>query len=263
MQAECLVANVGCVWAAQTPLGFRERVETAQTHPTVLRELAERVRGIQARYRPPARRISSGFEALDAALGGGFPAGALHELVAASHATAGRTLALRIAANAAGPGRWILYFDAAGDLYPPAAEFMGLALDRLLIMRIHRRGDTLWALEQTLRCPAVAAAVASVGKLEPLEARRLQLAAETGGGVLLLVSTPADSRADRAAKLGPATFAATRIRLLPLTVESGGRGVRAEIIKSREGGATRAVDVVLEDGFHAEGAEKTQRRKSS
>jgi protein ImuA len=225
------------------------------------------VRRIQARYHPPARRIPSGFGELDAALGGGFLAGALHELLAASHATAARTLALRIAANAAGAGRWILYFDAAGDLYPPAAEFMGVSLERLLIVRIHRRADTLWALEQALRCPAVAAAVASVGKLEPIEARRLQLAAETGGGVLLLLAALPERGG--AASLGPGTFAATRVRLLPLLIESGRRGVRVEIVKSREGGAARAVDVVLEDGFQdrqrrgAEHTEKTQRRRSS
>jgi protein ImuA len=234
--------------------------------------LAERAQKIQARYHAPQKRVESGFDELDAALGGGFPAGALHELIAASNATGARALALRIAANAAGAGRWILYFDAAGDLYPPSAEFMGISLERLLVVRIHRRADTLWALEQALRCSAVAAVVAAVGRLEPLEARRLQLAAEIGGAVVLLVSTLPERGGG--VNLGPATFAATRLLLSPIAVEEASkaerRSVRAEILKSREGGAAaRVVDVLLEDGFQrrqrgdAEDTKKTQRRKYS
>lgn len=283
-RTEAILASVNGCFIAPPPANLEMRAAaeliTRQTDPASsetlrrarLSELTERVQKIQARYHAPPKRVESGFCELDAALGGGFLAGALHELAAASHATASRTLALRIAANAAGQGRWILYFDAAGDLYPPTAEFLGISLERLLVARVHRRADTLWALEQVLRCSAVAAVVASVGRLAPLEARRLQLAAEIGGGVALLVSTLPESRGG-GANLGPATFAATRLVLSPTAVESAGaarrRGVRVEIVKSREGGAARMVDVVLEDGFQdrqrrgAEHAEKTQRRKSS
>ena len=78
-------------------------------------------------------------------------------------------------------GRWS-WWTADGHFYPPAAVRLGIALDRLLLVRVDNRADHDWALDQALRCPAVAAVMAwpeaLAGRLDGRTFRRLQLAAE-------------------------------------------------------------------------------------
>ena len=47
--------------------------------------------------------------------------------------------------------------------------------------------DELWALDQALRCPGVSAVWTWIDRLDPPAFRRLQLAAETGRTLGLLV----------------------------------------------------------------------------
>ncbi len=105
------------------------------------------------------------------------------------------------------PTKWVFYLDTAGDFYPPAAIQLGLPLERLLVIRTKRNVDALWVCEQVLRCPAVAAVVLPIRAMDAYVSRRLQLAAETGGGLGFLL---------RSAARGGHTFAATRLRLDPL-----------------------------------------------
>ncbi len=187
-----------------------------------LAELAER---IGARARSNIRHCPSGWPRLDHALGGGFAFPGLHELVAAVPGAPVRTIALQIAAHAAAgahdfvatastagsdvPGRWILYIEdhSAPDLYPPAAVDCGVSLGRLILIRTRGVFDALWVCEQALRCSAVAAVVLSLRHLESYVSRRLQLAAEEGGGLGLVLRS--DSRAGH-------TFASSRILIEPL-----------------------------------------------
>ncbi|MBI5864774.1 MAG: hypothetical protein HZB38_09745 [Planctomycetes bacterium] len=228
-----------------------------------LAALADSVARLQARYRPPPKQVSSGWAELDAALGGGFRLGALHELVAASAATAACTLALRTAILAADRERWIICFDRFNDWYPPGLEECGVALERLLVLRTQRREETLWALEQTLRCPAVAAVLASPGRLEPLEARRLQLAADTGGGLGLLLHLAPPVRSNNpgtqiaAMQLGEATFAATRLLIAPLPTADA-RGVRIKLIKAAKAAGTCEMNIMLDRDRTPRGQEKEE-----
>jgi len=105
------------------------------------------------------------------------------------------------------PAKWVFYIDTAGDFYPPAAVQLGLPLERLLVIRTKRNVDALWVCEQALRCPAVAAVVLPIRAMDTYVSRRLQLAAETGGGLGFLL---------RSAARGGHTFAATRLRIDPL-----------------------------------------------
>ena len=52
----------------------------------------------------------------------------------------------------------------------------------------------LWGMAESLRCPGVAAVIGAAGALSRIEARRLQLAAETGAGTGLLLRTPLRGR---------------------------------------------------------------------
>ena len=141
----------------------------------------------------PDRSFVTGLPALDALPpGGAFARGAVHELLAAS--ADGQPLFFaavlaRGAGHSANDSPAIIWSDPAGELYPPALADLGIPLERLFLLR-PGEADHVWAIAECLRCRGVAAVVAGLPsrrRLSRIEARRLQLAAERGGGVGLLL----------------------------------------------------------------------------
>jgi protein ImuA len=170
-------------------------------------ELAEQIRQLHYHGRTPPPRCPSGLPALDAALGGGFVMAAVHELVAANEGAPAHSMALRMAAQAAGRHKWIFYIDTQQELYPPGVAQLGVPLGRLMVVRALRSADALWVCEQALRCQAVAAVVLPLRSIDAYTSRRLQLAAEAGGSLGLLICQD---------QHGGHTFAASRLRIEPL-----------------------------------------------
>ena len=130
--------------------------------------------------RPP---FALGLAGLDAHLGGGLPRGCLHEVAGAvdDGAAAGFCAALlgRLSAEPmAGP---VLWCQPTLDLYGPGLAAFGLDPARLIVVTARRPADRLWAMEEGLRCPALAAVLGELDALDLTAARRLQLAAETSG----------------------------------------------------------------------------------
>lgn len=201
-----------------------------------LAELREKVRRLQAARRPASGSCLTGLPLLDRALGGGLATASLHEFLAPCGQAPIRTLALRAAMQAlAGsdphgwrfrPDRWLMYLDTLGDFYPPAAARLGLPLERLLVIRVRRPVDALWTCEQALRCPAVGVVIATVRAIDPYASRRLQLAAEAGGGLGILL------RHEEAREI---TFAASRLRFTPQPSPAGFWRTQVEVLKLREG----------------------------
>ena len=74
-----------------------------------------------------------------------------------------------------------------GELYGPGLARFGLAPDRVILVQCRDEAEVLWSFEEALRCRGVACAVAEIGRLDLLASRRLQLAAEAGGGVGLVL----------------------------------------------------------------------------
>ena len=74
----------------------------------------------------------------------------------------------------------------AGDTYGLGCDLFGLAARELVIVKVARATDALWAMEEALKCRALAAAVAELPNDAPLAdltaTRRLTLAAREGGG---------------------------------------------------------------------------------
>jgi hypothetical protein len=146
-------------------------------------------------------RCTSGLAVLDGALRGGLARGAIHELLAAGDGAA-LSVALLFAARAVARSGWVMFVETRGDgaakqqsdeagsveLYPPGVAALGVPLERLVVARAADPVDALWVCEQALRCRAVAAVIAPLGRIEPYASRRLQLAAEAGGGVGLIVA---------------------------------------------------------------------------
>ena len=136
--------------------------------------------------------IPTGLGALDEiAPEGGFEQGAIHEILSSPEHGAARTFALTISrlchfSGTAERGA-LVWCDEASDLYPPAIASSGIPLNRLYLLRPEKRDDLIWAITECLRCKGVAATIAQVNHLSRIEARRLQLAAERGGGMGLLL----------------------------------------------------------------------------
>ncbi len=136
----------------------------------------------------PGRVVASGLAALDAVLpGGGLPVGAVTELAGARDGGGAMTLAMLLSARAARRRKHVIVVDRHHTLYPPAMVQLGLDTTRLIVVRPARWAEAFWVFEEALRCPAVAAVVGSLGRLEVRASRRLQLAAERGGGMALIV----------------------------------------------------------------------------
>ncbi|GGF12156.1 hypothetical protein GCM10011611_17230 [Aliidongia dinghuensis] len=169
------------------------------------------LRRLEGPGRAAAGVVPTGFDAIDRALpDGGLARGALHEIVAdeADQAAASGFLARLLAGlGAAGPVLWCL---ADPDLYGPGLARLGLAPGRLILARARRDADLLWAMEEGLKTPGLAAVLGEPHGLDLTASRRLQLAAESTGGVGLVLRRAQAADADQR---GKATAAVTRWRV--------------------------------------------------
>lgn len=198
---------------SETPSSRVARDGARQARLQQLREMLDRHRQHQ---RGGGRRVvPTGLTGLDEMLPrGGLPGGAVTEILSSLDGGGATTLALRAALAAAGDTGGVVVVDSRGDFYPPAFWRLGMAVDRLVVIRTSNLREALWAVDQALRCSAVAAVVAPVGRLEDATSRRLQLAAESRGGLALLLRPVTDQRH---------SFAAVQMRVEPVGVDEGGR----------------------------------------
>jgi protein ImuA len=145
-----------------------------------------------------ARSFRTRLESFDAlAPDGVFQGGAVHELLWSRQFTFPTSIAVLLAKAAQDNGGAIAWSDPERELHLPALAAAGISLRHLILLRGINRADQLWALAECLRCRGVSATVASIPQLNQIEARRLQLAAERGGGVGLFMRpyTPGRSAA--------------------------------------------------------------------
>jgi protein ImuA len=126
-----------------------------------------------------------GITAIDAGLpSGGLALGALHEVASAETESEDGAVAAAFLAGIVArlsPERPVLWCLRHGDLYPPGLALYGLAPQRLILARAPDDQEILWAMEEGLRSPALAAVIGEVKTLSAPASRRLQLAAETSG----------------------------------------------------------------------------------
>ena len=175
---------------------------------------------------PPARRLG-GFEDETEAVSTGIPGldqllpqrglvpGTLTEWLAEETGSGAVQLAMLAAREALQNGPLIV-IDWPPMIYPPALERIGVPLEQTVFVRPDSLGDALWALEQSLRSPVPGAVFSRVGRLSSRVARRLQLAAEAGSTVGLLLR-PGTAR-------GQANWADVRFGVAPVPLGSSLRG---------------------------------------
>jgi protein ImuA len=147
----------------------------------------------------PEERLNLGLPPVDAILGGGLACAALHELAPAAPAqfgtAAGFALALAALRIATGGSALLIQTDfaaaEAGAIYGPGLDGLGLPMERLVLVRVPRPVDALWAFEEALKSRGVAIIIAELphaGEAADFTAtRRLTLAARAGGGIGLLL----------------------------------------------------------------------------
>jgi protein ImuA len=218
--------------------------------------LRERVRRIE---RPAAEHgvLPLGIAAIDRTLpGGGLARGALHEILGmggdeedgALVAAFTADLIKRLDGDA--PVLWCLPY---ADLYGPGLAACGLDPRRLVLVRTACDAEILWAMEEGLRAPGIAAVVGEVSALPPVTSRRLQLAAERSGVTAFLLRRWRNAGTAARERNQP-NAAATRWRIsaLPSIPTGGEPGVglpcwRIELLRCR-GGEAGSWEVAVEEG---------------
>ncbi len=136
----------------------------------------------------PAPTFASGFPQLDAELpGGGWPRGALTELLAEHEGIGELGLLLPALAALTAAGQIVVLIAPPHDAHAPAWAAAGIRLDGLRLVFPRRPRDALWAGVEALRCGGVAATLLWLdsqwrGQLPANSLRRLHLAAGEGGG---------------------------------------------------------------------------------
>ena len=162
--------------------------------------------------------IPTGIAALDERLpGGGWPRGALTEILAAREGMGALRLLAPALAAWSRAERWLVFVSPPYLPYPPALAAFDIDLDRVLLVREPDRKRMLWALEQALRSGACGAVLGWLAQADMPVLRRLQLAAAAGAALGFLFRPQAAARTASPAALRlliDATPAHTTVQLL-------------------------------------------------
>ena len=171
----------------------------------LITELRDRIRQVETASRiDDGSLVKNGCAAIDHLLPEkGYARGTLVQWITAGGSGAD-FLSLRVAQKACEDGGALVVIDPLKQFFPPAAAAIGINLDNLIVLRTGSRSpmtksttdnyqDLLWAVDQSLRCPAVAAVW---GPLQINERwfRRFQLSAESSGCLGLFLQSPAAAK---------------------------------------------------------------------
>jgi cell division inhibitor SulA len=200
---------------------LKQTVESLLEHPQLWRG---------ARRSAP-HVIASGHAELDASLSGGWPGGALTEILLPQPGIGELELVLPALLRLGRERRWIALIGAPYTHRSPAWQNSGMNLSRLLWVHPRSARERLLAMEQAMRNGTCGGVLGwSDGSFGTRELRRLQLAAEHGNcmGILFNVQT----------KAGQMSPAALRLRLEcndepedeSLTIHLA-KGVRSQMVK--------------------------------
>lgn len=173
--------------------------------------------------------IASGFVELDTLLpGGGWPLGALLEILVPCLGLGELRLLVPAMAQLSQAGRNIIWIAPPHQPYAPALVQAGVALPQILLVECRQENDIPWTLEKLLRNRRCGMALAWPHCLSGHQSRRLQLAAEQGHSLAVLF--PQQRSANN--------HAALRIQLNPMA-----QGLLLTILKAR--GDLRRESVLL------------------
>jgi cell division inhibitor SulA/protein ImuA len=185
--------------------------------------------------------ISSGYEPLDEALpGGGWPTGALTEILGSREGIGELQLVLPALAALSWAGKRVLWLAPPHLPYAPALAAAGIDLAQLSVVRAPSRRDALWAAEQVLRAGCCHALLGWFPRADYDELRRLAVAAESSPAWVALFRAP-----HAASESSPAC--------LRLALEAEGDVLCVRILKRRGAPAAAPLRLPLKRPVHALG----------
>ncbi len=166
--------------------------------------------------------LATGFTALDRRLpGGGWPCGALTEILTSAEGGGELQLLLPALAQLSATGRRIVWLAPPHLPFAPALAAAGIDLRNVVVVRPPRRREVLWAAEQVLRARACHALLLWCREVRYAELRRLAVAVEASHALIALFR-PHQQSAQAASP------AALRLALTP-----AGNGLDVRILKCR------------------------------
>jgi len=186
--------------------------------------------------------VPTGFAGLDRELpGGGWPAGALTEILCADEGIGELQLVLPALAALSRAGSRVAWLAPPHLPYAPALAAAGVRLEFLTVVRAPGRRDALWAAEQVLRAGACRALLAWLPRASYAELRRLAVAAEAGAAFTALFRPPQAAR-----ESSPAS--------LRLGLEPDGEQLAVRILKRRGALLAAPLRIPIQRPVHAVGS---------
>lgn len=180
--------------------------------PAIIAELRETLRAIEGDGHRRRETLPFGIPPVDSRLAdGGLRLDALHEVAAGtaqlSDDAAATLFMAGIAARAWGPVLWVV---RRRDLFAPGLYQAGLSPERVLYAEARDDAELLALMEEGLRHRGLGAVIGEVKRAGMASTRRLQLAAEGGRTIALLMRRHPREDAD---PLGQPSAALTRWRI--------------------------------------------------
>ena len=185
--------------------------------------------------------VPTGHAGLDAELpGGGWPSGALTEILGSREGIGELQLVLPALAALTWAGKRVVWLAPPYLPYAPALAAAGVNLEHLAVIRAPGRRDALWAAEQALRAGCCHALLGWFRKAAYDDLRRLAVAAEASSAWVALFRP-----LQAAAESSPAC--------LRLALESDGEGLAVKILKRRGAPLARPLRLPVKRPVHALG----------
>jgi hypothetical protein len=185
--------------------------------------------------------VPTGFANLDAELpGGGWPSGALTEILGSCEGIGELGLLLPALARLTSAGKRVVWLAPPHLPYAPALAAAGIDLAHLAVVRAPGRRDALWAAEQALRAGSCHALLAWLRNARYQELRRLAVAAEASHAFVALFRPREAAR-----ESSPAC--------LRIALEPAAAALEARILKRRGAPAAAPLAVAVKRPSHALG----------
>lgn len=185
--------------------------------------------------------LASGFAELDRELpGGGWPRGALTELLVDNEGIGEFRLLLPALAKLSHAGGWIALVGAPHLPNAPAFARSHIEPARIVVIDAEEEKDRWWAAEQVLRSESAGALLFWPRAINDTRLRRLAVAAQETATVAFVFA-----RGERAGVPSPASL---RIRL-----SAAGEELRLDVLKRRGGVCGRALRIDVAAALRAQG----------
>ncbi|MBA56909.1 MAG: SOS cell division inhibitor SulA [Pseudomonadales bacterium] len=164
----------------------KPHLQSLLRHPAIWRA-ADAWRAAECREQGQAG-ISTGYHQLDQALPeGGWPAAGIAELLCAHWGCGEAELLASMLQQQSRQARWLVWVNPPWIPYAPALVQQGIALENTLFLRCNSDKDVLWAMEQCLVSGSCSVVQGWPAHPQPQQIRRLQLAAQKGHSLGILL----------------------------------------------------------------------------